>query len=60
MNGNGETSTLVVPVSYLVKIDDEPIDELQILDVVSKQYDDGLLTMEEAMRTMEGKQLWQQ
>lgn len=33
--------------------------ELDALDKMQQQYQDGLLTLSEAMRMMEGKQDWQ-
>lgn len=56
---NGETSVPVVPISYLVNSEKDSNKELEALRIVSDQYTDGLLTIDEAMRTMEGRQIWQ-
>jgi hypothetical protein len=36
-----------------------PQAELNALDTLRQHYQNGLLTLAEAIRTMEGKQLWQ-
>ena len=46
----------VVPVELLVNYRDDEIKRLERLD---QQYEDGLVTLEEALRIMEGRQVWQ-
>lgn len=52
-------STTTTPSDSLAWLYHTPQAELDALDTLRQHYQDGLLTLNEAMRTMEGKQLWQ-
>lgn len=50
----------IVPVELLVSPANQQVpDELRLLEELNQQYKDGLVTLDEAMRIMEGRQVWQ-